>query len=209
MAIVTYNNAPFGFGVTYDDADVTRVDDGSDPRLTAAWSDRITTRIAASVLFCPPAATAAKIGGGTVPSLLITTDKSPLSPGTLGTWEWDEVTRREAAPFLTLTGAEEIETSAVYWRGFPVLQMAAVASAETHPATPRQLVGMLYTPAQTYASLLVVPRGAEDPWLQRFQDVMDGFFLMPIEREGHSRTGHQHVRSLRVSARDLEGRTTR
>ena len=66
------------------------------------------------------------------------------------------------------------------------------------------MLGMLYTPAQTFSSLLVVPRGMEDPWVQTFQEVMDGFFLMPIEREGYARTGHQHVRSLHVTAKDLE-----
>jgi hypothetical protein len=69
---------------------------------------------------------------------------------------------------------------------------------------PLQMLGMLYTPAQTYASLLVVPRGLEDPWIERFQSVMDGFFLMPIEREGNTRTGHQHVRSLHLCFKDLE-----
>ena len=69
---------------------------------------------------------------------------------------------------------------------------------------PLQLLGMLYTPAQTFASLLVVPRGLEDPWLESFQNVMDGFFLMPIEREGNARTGHRHVRSLHLSRSDLE-----
>jgi hypothetical protein len=68
---------------------------------------------------------------------------------------------------------------------------------------------MLYTPVQTFSSLLVVPRGEEDPWIVRMQEVMDGFFLLPIEREGHSRTGHQHVRSLRLSASDLEDRAAR
>jgi hypothetical protein len=204
MAIVTYSNASLGFGVTYDDAELARAEDPTDARLAAAWTDRLTTRVAGSVLFCPSTSTPERIGAGTVPSLLITTDRSPLSPGTLSRWDWDEATGREAAPFMTLTGADEIETSAVYWRGFPVLQVAVVSAPDERPAMPVQMLGMLYTPAQTFASLLVVPRGMEDPWLQRFQDVMDGFFLMPIEREGYARTGHQHVRSLHLSAQDLE-----
>jgi hypothetical protein len=209
MAIVTYSNAPLGFGVTYDDAETARAESPADPRFAAAWTDRFTTRVAGGVLFCPLTATPEKIAGGVVPSLVITTDKSPLSPGTLSRWDWDEVTGREAAPFITLTGADAIETTAVYWRGFPVLQLAVVEAPEERPAMPMQLLGMLYTPAQTYSSLLVVPRGMEDPWVQSFQEVMDGFFLMPIEREGAARTGHQHVRSLRISATDLEDLATR
>jgi hypothetical protein len=204
MAMVNYSNASLGFGVTYDDADLALADGAGDARFSAAWTDRLTTRVAGGVLFCPATATAEKIAGGSAPSLLITTDRSPLSPGVLGRWDWDVVTRREAGPFMTLTGVDEIETSAVYWRGFPVLQLAAVDTSESRPGLPVQMLGMLYTPAQTFASLLVVPRGLEDPWIQRFQEVMDGFFLMPIEREGTTRTSHQHVRSLRISAKDLE-----
>ena len=47
MAIVTYSNLDFGFGVTYDDALVTHTDDAADPRLRAAWSMRVPSRIAA------------------------------------------------------------------------------------------------------------------------------------------------------------------
>jgi hypothetical protein len=204
MAIVTYSNAQLGFGVTYDDAELARSETTLDPRYLAAWSDRISTRVAGGVLFCPTTATAEKIGAGTAPSLLLTTDRSPLPPGVLGNWDWDDATGREAAPFMTLTGADEIETTAVYWRGFPVLQLAVGNPPDAQPSMPLQILGMLYTPAQTYASLLVVPRGLEDPWIERLQDVMDGFFLMPIEREGYSRTGHQHVRSLHLSHKDLE-----
>ncbi len=204
MAIVTYSNAQLGFGVTYDDAELARTETTQDPRYAAAWIDRISTRVAGGVLFCSPTATAAKIAAGAAPSLLITTDRSPLPPGVLANWDWDEATSREAAPFMTLTGADEIETSAVYWRGFPVLQLAAVEPPEDQPAMPLQMLGTLYTPAQTFASLLVVPRGLEGPWIERLQDVMDGFFLMPIEREGNARTGHQQVRTLHLSSKDLE-----
>jgi hypothetical protein len=62
---------------------------------------------------------------------------------------------------------------------------------------------MLYTPAQTFSSLLVIPHGDEHPWIPRLQEVMDGFFLLPIEREGRVRTGHQQVRSLHLTASDL------
>jgi hypothetical protein len=92
----------------------------------------------------------------------------------------------------------------VYWRGFPVLQLAMVAPPGGDPAAPLQLLGMLYTPEQTLSSLLVIPRGEEHTWIPRLQEVMDGFFLLPIEREGRVRTGHQQVRSLRLTASDLD-----
>jgi hypothetical protein len=209
MSIVTYTNTSLGFGVTYDDAETARAEGPSDRRFRAAWSDRISTRIAGGVLFCPSTATDAKIAGGTAPSLLITTDASPIPPVTLGRWDWDTATTREAGPFLTLTGADEIETSAVYWRGFPVLQLAAFAPPVRRPGMPVQLLGMLYTPQQTFASLMVVPRGFEDPWLHRFQLVMDGFFLLPIEREGRARTSHQQVRNQRLTRADVEDRAAR
>jgi hypothetical protein len=209
MAITTYSNPSLGFGVTYDDSDLACIDNLSAPRLAAAWTDRFTTRVAGAALFCPHAATAEQIAEGSAPSLLITTDGSPLSPGVLGRWDWDEATHREAAPFMALTGAEEIETTAVYWRGYPVLQLAVTDPPADRPSVPLQLVGMLYTPTQTFASLLVVPRSLQDPWIARLQELMDGFFLVPIEREGRARTGHQHVRSLHLSLSDLEDLATR
>ena len=163
MAIVTYSNPPLGFGVTYDEGELTHAEGPGDARFAAAWTDRFTTRVVGGVVFCPAAATAEEISDGAAPSLLITTDRSPLAPGVLARWDWDEVTRREAAPFMTLTGADAIETSAVYWRGFPVLQLAVVAPPDGAPSMPVQLLGTLYTPAQTFSSLLVVPRGLEDP----------------------------------------------
>lgn len=203
MAMVTYTNPGAGFGVTYDDAELTRTDDPADLRLRAAWSMRIPTRITANVLFTTPDASIEAIARGLAPSLLLTTDGERLEPGVLGRWDWDEVTRREAAAFVQRTGAQEIETSAVYWRGFPVLQLAMVAPPDADPAAPLQLLGMLYTPAQTFSSLLVIPRGEERTWTPRLQEVMDGFFLLPIEREGRVRTGHQQVRSLHLTASDL------
>jgi hypothetical protein len=209
MAIVTYSNPAFGFGATYDDALLTHTDDAADLRLRATWGAHIRTAVAAAVVFVPWETTAAGIARGRAPSLLLTTDAQRLGPGVLGLWDWDEVIRAEAAPFMERTGAGEVQASAVYWRGFPVLQLATAAAPDTDPAAPLQSLGMLYTPVQTFSSLLVVPRGEEDPWIGRMQEVMDGFFLLPIEREGHSRTGHQHVRSLRLSARDFVARAAR
>jgi hypothetical protein len=204
MAMVTYTNPDAGFGVTYDDALLTHTDDPADLRLRAAWSMRIPRQIAASVLFTTPDASFQSIARGLAPSLLLTSDGERLEPGVLGRWDWDEVTRREGSAFVQRTGAEEIETTAVYWRGFPVLQLAMVAPPGGDPAAPLQLLGMLYTPEQTLSSLLVIPRGEEHTWIPRLQEVMDGFFLLPIEREGRVRTGHQQVRSLRLTASDLD-----
>jgi hypothetical protein len=204
MTMVTYANPSFGFGVTYDDELVTHSDDPADLRLRAAWSARIPTRIAAGVLFATRDATIESIARGLAPSLLLTTDRERLEPGVLGRWEWDEVTRREARAFMQRSGAQELEITAVYWRGFPVLQLAALEPPAADPAAPLQLLGMLYTPKQTFSSLLVIPRGDEGPWVERLQEVMDGFFLLPIEREGRVRTGHQQVRSQRLTVGDLE-----
>ncbi len=203
MAMVTYTNPDAGFGVTYDDALLARADDPADLRLRAAWSMRISTRITASVLFTTPDASIEAIARGLAPSLLLTTDGERLEPGVLGRWDWDEVTRREASAFVERTGAQKIDTTAVFWRGFPVLQLAMVEPPDADPAAPLQLLGMLYTPAQTFSSLLVIPRGDEHIWIPRLQEIMDGFFLLPIEREGRVRTGHQQVRSLRLTASDL------
>jgi hypothetical protein len=164
---------------------------------------RIPTRITASVLFTTPDACIAAIARGLTPSLLLTTDGERVAPGVLGRWDWDEITRREASAFVQRTGAQEIETTAVYWRGFPVLQLAMVAPPDAEPAAPLQLLGMLYTPEQTFSSLLVIPHGDQHIWTERLQEVMDGFFLLPIEREGRVRTGHQQVRSLHLTASDL------
>ena len=204
MAMVTYTNPSFGFGVTYDDELVTHTDDPADVRLRAAWSARIPTRIAAGVLFTTRDASIESIARGLAPSLLLTTDRERLEPGVLGRWEWDEVTRREARAFMQRSGAEEVETTAVYWRGFPVLQLAMLEPPAADPAAPLQLLGMLYTPEQTFSSLLVIPRDHEGQWVERLQEVMDGFFLLPIEREGRVRTGHQQVRSQRLTVGDLE-----
>ena len=204
MAIVTYTNPSHGFGVTYDDQLLTQTDDPADPRLRAAWSARIPTKVAAGVLFTTRDASIEGIARGLTPSLLVTTDDQRPQPGVLATWDWDEVTRREACAFMQRTAAEEIESTAVYWRGFPVLQLALPAPPGADPAAPLQLLGMLFTPEQTFSSLLVIPRGETEPWVERLQEVMDGFFLLPIEREGRVRTGHQQVRSLHLTAGDLE-----
>ena len=145
MTIVTYSNASLGFGVTYDDAETARAEGTSDPRYAAAWTDRFTTRVAGGAP--GPRRRRRRSPGGSTPSLLVTTDRSPLSPGTLSRWDWDEVTGREAAPFMTLTGADEIDSAAIYWRGFPVLQLAVVDPPDDRPGMPVQMLGMLYTPA--------------------------------------------------------------
>jgi hypothetical protein len=204
MAIVTYSNAAFGFGVTYDDAPITHTDDADDLRLRAAWTMRIPTAIAAAVLFTTRSATDESIARGLAPSLLLTTDHLPLRPGLLGTWDWDEIAPREGRGFLERTGAYALEGIGMYWRGFPVLQFTTVPPADADPPAPVECLSLLYTPSQTFAIELVVPVAGLDAWSERFQEVADGFFLLPIEREGRMRTGHQKAWSGRIEAGDLK-----
>jgi hypothetical protein len=204
MAIVTYSDPDFGFGVTYDDAWVTHADDGADPRLRAAWSGRVPIAIAAAVLFTTRDATGESIARGLAPSLLLTTDGAPLRPGFLGAWDWSEVAPRHARAFLEATGAFAVEAAGLYWRGFPVLQLTTVPPGAADPPAPVECLSLLHTPAQTFAIELVVPVHDLDRWSGAFQEIADGFFLLPIEREGRMRTGHQHVWSLRVEAGDLK-----
>jgi len=213
MAITTYTSVQHGFGVTYDDAWLACIDDPNDPRLRAAWRAHVPAPAAVTVLFAPPAATADDLAAGSVPSQLITTDDTPPAPRMLATWDWHEETRRLSARFLERTGMSALEATAVYWRGFPVLQLSAVpAPNEEAPpnqeaapaaAVPIEVLGVLLTPAQTFTSLLVMPLTCVEEWGERFQALMDGFYLVPIEREGRVRTGHQLVRSQHVELRDL------
>jgi hypothetical protein len=204
MAIVTYSNAAFDFGVTYDDALITHTDDTADPRLRAARSMRIPIAIATAVLFTTREATIESIARGLAPSLLLTTDHAALDPSVLGTWDWDAVAPREARAFLEQTGAGAVETVGAYWRGFPMLQFTTVPPADSVPPAPVECLSLLYTPTQTFAIQLVVPVSDLDEWGMRFQEVADGFFLLPIEREGRMRTGHQHVWSHRFEAGQRE-----
>jgi hypothetical protein len=204
MAIVTYSTLDFGFGVTYDDALITHTDDTADPRLRAAWSVRVPTRIAAAVLFTTRDATSENIDRGLAPSLLLTTDSFPLQPGTLGTWAWEDVGPPLGREFLESTGAHAVEAVGMYWRGFPVLQFTTAPAAHAEPPAPVECLSLLHTPAQTFAIELVVPLRDLDEWSATFQEVADGFFLLPMEREGHMRTGHQHAWSLRLEAGERE-----
>lgn len=209
MAIVTYTSTKHGFGVTYDDALLTHVDDPADPRLVAAWRAHLPADVAGSALFAPRTASVADIAAGRAPSQLITTDDRPTAARRLAAWDWDDETHLLASRFLDLTGMGSLEATGVYWRGFPVLQLSAVPVPDEEapptqlPAAPIEVLGMLLTPAQTFTSLLVMPFAAVEEWGDRFQALMDGFYLVPIEREGRVRTGHQPVRSLHVDARDM------
>lgn len=198
MAIVTYSNIDHGFGVTYDDTSVVHTDDPADPRLRAAWSTRIPLRIAAAVLFTTADATVEGIARGLVPSLLLTTDARPVRPERLGIWDWEREAGRSGRGFLEATRAPALEATGVYWRGFPVLQLTTVPRAGADPEAPVECLSMLYTPQQTFAIELVMPVGEIERWSQPFQEVADGFFLLPIEREGHMRTGHQYAWSARI-----------
>ena len=208
MAIVTYSSPDFGFGVTYDDAVIVHTDDAADPRLRAAWSTRVPTQIAAAALFTTRDASVESITRGLAPSLLLTTDAFPLQPGTLGRWDWDEAAELRGRPFLKATGAHAIQAAGLYWRGFPVLQFTTVPPADTEPPAPVECLSLLHTPAQTFAIELVVPVHDLDEWSAAFQEIADGFFLLPIEREGKSRTGHQQAWSRRMES-DREDETSR
>ena len=204
MAIVTYSSLDYGFGVTYDDARITHTDDTADPRLRAAWSMRVPTRIAAAVLFATRDATIESVARGLSPSLLLTTDAFPLQPGVLGTWDWEQQALPRGRAFLAATGAYAVEAAGLYWRGFPVLQFTTVPPADAEPPAPVECLSLLHTPAQTFAIELVVPVHDLDEWSEPFQEIADGFFLLPIEREGIMRTGHQHAWSLRLEAGEFE-----
>jgi len=130
MAITTYTNEPYGFGLTYDDARLSCIDDPSDSRLAATWSHRIGNEIAASVLFTLPGCTADEIAAGSAFSVLITTDSATSGPHPLGSWDWDAVTLLEAPRFLGDTNAAYLDAYHMHWRGFPILQLTARPSPE-------------------------------------------------------------------------------
>ena len=204
MAIVTYSSPDLGFGVTYDDTSIIHTDDTADPRLRAAWSMRIPTQIAAAVLFTTRDATIESIARGLAPSLLLTTDGFPLQPGRLATWDWDEEAEYRGRRFLEVTRAHALEAAGLYWRGFPVLQFTTVPPADAEPPAPVECLSLLHTPAQTFTIELVVPVSDLDEWSEPFQEIADGFFLLPIEREGNMRTGHQQAWSTRIEAAEHE-----
>ena len=202
MTIITYANEPHGFGVTYDDARLACIDDPSDPRLAATWSHRIGNEIAASVLFTLPGCTAGEIAAGSAFSVPITTDSLASGPHPLGSWDWDAVTLREAPRFLEDTNADYLDAYHLHWRGFPILQLTARPSPEA--AAPRILeeLGLLCTPQQTFSSLVVWPTDDPKELRPTARELWDGFFLVPLEREGRVRTGHKLVRQLRISLTD-------
>jgi len=179
---MTYTNEPHGFGLTYDDARLVCIDDPSDPRLSAAWSQRIGHEIAAGSAF----------------PVLITTDSPALGSHPPGIWDWDEVTTQEAPRFLEETNAAYVDAYHLHWRGFPILQLTA-RPRPAYPA-PRILeeLGVLYTPQQTFTSLVVWPSEGTQELGPTARELWDGFFLVPLEREGRSRTGHKLVNRFRV-----------
>ena len=58
---------------------------------------------------------------------------------------------------------------------------------------------MLYTPQQTFSSLVVWPTDDRSELAPPAQELWDGFFLVPLEREGKVRTGHKLVKRLEIS----------
>ena len=199
MTITTYINEPHGFGLTYDDARLACVDDPDDPRLAAAWWSRITNEVAAAVLFTMPGATAEEIAAGSALSVLFTTDDLAADPRELGDWDWDAATERESLRYLEQTGAPGLCVDHVYWRGFPIVQLVARPLPEAGALYRLEQLGMLYTPQRTFMTHMVMPEESLDECLSRVRELMDGFFLLPLEREGTRRIGHKHVRRLGVA----------
>jgi hypothetical protein len=198
MAIVTYTSEPHGFGFTYDDAELVRVDDLDDPRLEAAGLDLLARPVAAAVLFTTPGATPAQIAAGAAFSALVATDDAPRSD--LGGWDWEAVTRREGERFLERTGAPEVVATQTYWRGYPVLDFSASHPEGASGNRGLETLGILFTPRQTFDAALVFPHGrADSVWVERGQELMDGFFLVPLEREGRQRLDHLYVGHVSIA----------
>jgi hypothetical protein len=199
MALVTYSNEPHGFGFVYDAARFACVDDPGDPRHAAARSSQIDGEIAASVLFTLAGCTADEVGAGAVYSMLVTTDS--VAPGTrlLGGWDWDDVMLDAAESFLEKTSAAYLDAYQIYWRGFPIVQLTARPGPEIPSPHPLEEIGMLYTPRQTFTSLVVWPTDDREALGPVARELWDGFFLVPLEREGKVRTGHQLVKHLEIS----------
>jgi hypothetical protein len=202
MAITTYASEPHGFGVTYDDARLACIDDPRDPRLAAAWSHRIHSEIAASALLTAAGSTAEEIAAGTAFSVLITTDSAASGPHLLSSWDWDAVTLEEAARFLEDTCAACVDVTHMYWRGFPIVQITARPSPEAPAPRIIEELGLLYTPQQTFSSLVVWPTDDTEALRPTARELWEGFFLVPLEREGRVRTGHKLVKHFRAYLTD-------
>ena len=186
MTIITYTNEPHGFGLTYDDARLACVVDPSDPRLAAAWSQRIGHEIAAGSAF----------------SVLITTDNPASGSHPLGIWDWDEVTTEEAPRFLGETNTACVDAYHLHWRGFPILQLKARPRPESPAPRILEELGLLYTPQQTFTALVVWPSEDTQELGPTVRELWDGFFLVPLEREGRVRTGHRLVNRFRIYLTD-------
>lgn len=201
MTLTTYTNEAhgFGFGFVYDDARFACIDDPRDPRRAAVWSSRISCAIAASVLFTPAGSTEAEIASGATYSLLVTTDNAAPRDRPLGGWDWDDVMPAAAASFLRVTSAAHVDAYQMYWRGFPILQLTARPGPEVPSPHILEEIGMLYTPQQTFTALVVWPSDDRTQLGPVARELWDGFFLVPLEREGKVRTGHKHVRRLALS----------
>ncbi len=202
MTITTYANEPHGFGLTYDDTRLACIDDPSDPRLAAAWSHRIHNEIAASALVTAPGSSAEDIAAGRTFSVLITTDSAASGPHLMSDWDWDATTLKDAPTFLEETGAACLDTIHMHWRGFPIVQLTARLSPESCAPCIIEELGLLYTPQQTFTSLVVWPTDDTHELQATARELWDGFFLVPLEREGRVRTGHKLVNSFRIYLTD-------
>lgn len=201
MTIGAYSNEPHGFGVHYNDERLVCVDDPADPRLAAAWSSHIGRRIAASVLLTLHGSTAEEIAAGSTTSVLITTDGTASDPQRLGNWDWESETLEAAPPFMDEAKASCVDVSHLYWRGFPVLQLAAEPSPDSPAPHILEELGLLYTPQQTVSTLVVWP--TDDPQSKPTAgELWNSVFLMPREREGRVYTGLRLVQQFQILLTD-------
>jgi hypothetical protein len=151
------------------------------------------------VLFTLPGCTAEEIAVGAAYSMLVTTDGVTPGPELLGGWDWDDVMLDAAESFLEETSAAYLDAYQIYWRGFPIVQFPARPGPEIPPPHILEEIGMLYTPQQTFSSLVVWPTDDCSELGPKARELWDGFFLMPLEREGKVRTGHKLVKHLEIS----------
>jgi len=204
MTLTRYANEPHGFGFIYDDARFACIDDPGDLRRAAVWSSRIGNEVPASVLFTLTGSTAAEIARGAAYSMLVTTDSAAPDARLLGGRDWDDVMPDAAADFLRETSAAYVDAYQIYWRGFPMLQLTARPGPEVPSPHVLEEIGMLYTPRQTFTSLVVWPSDDREELGPAARELWDGFLLAPLEREGRVRTGHRLVGHRHIAAPDTE-----
>ena len=112
------------------------------------------------------------------------------------------MTTQEAPRFLEETHAAYVDAYHLHWRRFPILQLTARPRPESPAPRILEELGVLYTPQQTFTSLVVWPSEDTQELGPTVRELWDGFFLVPLEREGRVRTGHKLVNRFRVYLTD-------